>query len=687
MHKSFAFLLLLFPGSLYGQSKRPSKAAEVNVFLGTSGDHGQLSPSASFPFSMLSIGPQTYPNTHTGYEYKAKQVLGFTHNRIEGVGCMGSGGNLLIKPFNGEKPGDCRLIKAKESGAPGYYSVNFTNGIRTRFTVYGKAGIEQYHFPAGKHGFYLDFSHALMNGFIAEQHQVKGNSISGWIESGTTCRAGVYRVYYYLSFDQTVRWQDGTDHTLIVMANEKQAAITIRVALSSVSVAYAKAAIDTQTFTIVKKKSTRSWNKELDRIKVTGDNREAHLFYSLLYRTLQTPYHISEPDGVYRGTNGLLGHTHRDVYNGWSIWDNYRTLLPLLSIIEPDKYQDMVTSIELLYRSGKKDWATNTEPSNTVRTEHAIVVLLDAYRKGYAVNFGAIRDSLVKETESLDFSHPDKALESSYDTWAMSQVLSILKEDSLSKVYRRKALNWKTYWNKDFRDISGPDADQMGARGMYQGTVWQYRWFVPFDQRGLIQMCGGNDEFIKQLNEFFGTDYYNAANEPDLQAPYLYDATAMPWRSQYMVHKYAKDTVIQYYYDDNYRGIDPTIDRVFNNRPEAFVKSMDDDAGEMSSWYIMAACGLSPACVGWPVYYLHVPLFRSVTFHISTKKAFTIRVVNFNQHNIYIRSVRLNGKLLNRNWITEQEINHGGSLVMEAANRPDKSFGIKNQFITRVENK
>ena len=112
----------------------------VNVFLGSSGDHGQMSPAASYPFSMLSICPQTYPKTHTGYEFLAKKFEGFTHNRFEGVGCQGSGGNILIKPFLGTDPSKSTLIKSTEKAAPGYYEVGFENQIKTQLTVLGNAG-------------------------------------------------------------------------------------------------------------------------------------------------------------------------------------------------------------------------------------------------------------------------------------------------------------------------------------------------------------------------------------------------------------------------------------------------------------------------------------------------------------------------------------------------------------------
>jgi len=160
----------------------------------------------------------------------------------------------------------------------------------------------------------------------------------------------------------------------------------------------------------------------------------------------------------------------------------------------------------------------------------------------------------------------------------------------------------------------------------------------------------------------------------------MYNASSQPWQSQAMIHKYAKDTVVQYYSDLNYRGIDPTIGRVFNNRPDAFLKSMDDDAGAMSAWYILAACGLMPACVGWPVYYISVPLFDKISFR---QLHFSITVKNFSNNNKYIESVTLNGKTIDRNWITQQEM-YGGQLIITASDNPNKKFGIHNQWITDI---
>jgi putative alpha-1,2-mannosidase len=677
------FTLLTAQNSARAQAL-PDVAAQVNVFLGTSGDHGQMSPAASYPLSMLSIGPQTYPKTHTGYEHSAKKFLGFTHNRFEGVGCTGSGGNLLIKPFIKDNP-QSELMKAHESAKPGYYGVTFTNKVEAEMAVYQKSGIHRYQFPTSDgNGFYFDLSHTLGNSFVAEEHQIEGNAVSGWIEAKTTCNVGKYRLYYYLELNADVKWETTGSHQLLAKVL-KGKSIEVRVSLSSVSIAHAKAEKFVGSFDQLKTGSYNDWNKTLNRMSVKGNPEREKLFYSLLYRTLQSPYEISEKDGSYRTTNGTEQKSKETIYNGWAIWDNYRTQLPLLSIGWPEKYKGIVSSLSNLYQYGKQDYATQNEPSNTVRTEHAGVVLLDAYRKGYPVNFNKIIDSLIAEGERLDFSRPDKALESSYDIWALSEIFAILKKKDLSEKYKQKALEYKVHWNKDFKDLSKPDVDKMQARGLYQGTIWQYRWFVPFDVKGLIELTGGKQSYTDQLDQFFNNDYYNHANEPDLQVPLLYNASPTPWKSQDLMHKIAVDTVIQYYFNDNSRGIDPFIDVIYKNEPKAYIRTMDDDAGAMSAWYIFTSLGFSPACVGWPVYYLNVPLFESAEIKWPGKKPFKIQVENYSDANKYIKKVILNGKEIHQNYITQNDIINGGTLLIVASDQPDTKWGVANQWISAID--
>lgn len=680
-------LLALTTTKAQQQNYSPStgKPADlVNVFLGSSGDHGQLSPAASYPFGMLSIGPQTYPTTHMGYEHLAKKFNGFTHTRFEGVGCTGSGGLILIKPFLGDDAAKSTLIKASEKAGPGYYEVGFENKVKAKLTVLKNSGKHLYQFPKGQKGIYMDLAHSFSGGFVSEEHTISKNTVSGWIFARTTCGAGRYKLFYYLELKDGNTWVDKGDHKLNVMLNDDATSAELNIALSSISVDYAKASLNKEGYDQLKNQTTAEWNALLGRVAVEGDMDNAKLFYSLLYRTMQSPYMISEPDGQYMSNKGELQKSKEVRYNGWAIWDNYRTQLPLLSLVTPDRYAGMASSLADLYNSGKKDYATQTEPSNTVRTEHAIVVLLDAYRKGYKVDFKTIVDSLAKEVDHLDYKAPDKALESSYDAWAMSEIYSILKNKEKAEQYKQKALEYKNYWKKDFSDMGRGDVDRMQARGLYQGTIWQYRWFVPYDVKGLIALNGGEEAYISKLDEFFARDLYNHANEPDLQVPLMYNMTKESWKSQDWMHQFAADTVIQNYFNDNSRGIGSYIGKIYQNKAAAYLRTMDDDAGAMSAWYVFAASGFSPACVGWPVYYLNVPLFKSVSYQMPKGKTFKIEVDNFSLDNKYIKAVYLNGKEFNRNYITQDDIMAGGVLRIVASKTPVKDR-ITENWVSSVE--
>ncbi|WP_044240918.1 glycoside hydrolase domain-containing protein [Flexithrix dorotheae] len=662
--------------------EKAEPASLVNAFLGTSGDHGQMSPAASYPFSMLSIGPHTYPSTHTGYEYYAKEFLGFSHNRFEGVGCQGSGGNILVKPFIGDSWENSKLMKTGDSASPGYYRVAFTNQLSAEFTVVGNYGMHHYEFPEGEKGLYFDLGHSIVNRFRAEAHHIEGNSMCGWIEARTTCGDGQYKIYYYMEVSQSVEWVEVGEHQVLAQLKPDQEDVEIHLALSSVNVEYAKNSVKQNAFLQMKAESNLAWNKLLSHIEVKGDQERKELFYSYLYRAIQSPYMVNEEDGYYRAVDGSVQQSDTPIYNGWAIWDNYRTQLPLLSIVYPERFKDIAGSIANLYAYGKKDFATENEPSPTVRTEHAIVVLLDAYRKGVNLDFDKIADSLISEVEKLPYNHPDEALEASYDAWALSQILDTLGQKTQGKKFLDKALNYKSYWMKDFKDLSKNDVDRMGARGMYQGTVWQYRWFVPFDQNGLMDLTGGEKTFLAELDEFFEGDYYNHANQPDLQTTGMYQGTSQPWKSQAIIHKIAVDTVVQHYFNNNSRGTGSFVGRIYKNDPATYLPTMDDDAGTMSSWYVWASCGLFPACIGEPVYYLHAPLLEEIKFNWENGKSFLIKVENYNPDHAYIQQATFNGKPLERNWLTHQEIMSGGELVITSSAKPNTSWGIQNRWIS-----
>jgi putative alpha-1,2-mannosidase len=655
---------------------------QVNVFLGSSGDHGQLSPGASAPFHQMSIAPQTYPTLHMGYEHLAKEIIGFTHNRFEGVGCQGSGGLILIKPFLGKQDDGEHLLKGSEHAGPGFYEIALQNKIKARFAVDGNLGIHDYTLPQGEKGLTLDLAHAFNGGFVSNTYVLEADGLlKGSVKAKTTCGVGIYTIHYAHAVASKNNWE-GKGNLLTLHLEENMKNVVVRIAFSAVSVDHAVNTLQanrTLTYQQVKADTQKQWDTALGTVKVKGDAAREKLFYSLLYRTLQSPYQTSEADGRYKGTDGKIHQSTGKRYHGWAIWDNYKTQMPLLELLYPSRYQDIVSSISDLYRYGKYDFAGPHEPANSVRTEHAAVVLLDAKKKGYEIDLGAIRDSLIKDTLGFDFSKPDKYLEAAYDMWAMGE---LLQSDRME--YQRRARSYSSIWNKEFKDLSRKDVDRMSARNMYQGTIRQYRWNVPFDMKGLVDLAGGKAAFTAQLDDFFNHHYFNRANEPDIQSPTLYYASTKPWRYQSLVRELAIDTVIQYYFNDNSRGIDPFIDRIYKNQPKAFVRTMDDDAGAMSGWFVLTALGLHQPLIGQPVYYLSVPLFPEIDVQVEGH-ALEIRVRNYADKHQYIKRVLFNGKDINRLWLSHEELRQGGRLEIEASAQPSP-YGMDNIWVSDMMN-
>lgn len=408
--KCASSLLILFAISFHSGAQ--SITDRVNVFLGSSGDHGQLSPGASYPLYQMNILPHTYPQIHTGYEHLAKKVIGFTHNRMEGVGCRGSGGLIMVKPYLGSQYNQQLLTKKSEHGGPGFYEIKLEEGLQANFAVYQNFGIHEYEFNEGEKGFILDFDYALNDAVVENKMSIKDNNlIVGSIQAKTTCNVGIYTIHYALDLGPA-KINLVSSNVLDVKMNPSLTKQVIKVSFSSVSEHHALATLEKNeaaNYADIKSQAQKDWEKDLAIIQIKGgDEDRKKLFYSLLYRALQSPYVISEPDGQFKATNGNTYQASSNRYHGWAIWDNYKTQLPLLELLLPKTYQDIIYSIANLYKYGKYDFAGPNEPSNSVRTEHAAVVLLDAMNKQYDVPIQEIREQLIEDTVRFDFTKPDK---------------------------------------------------------------------------------------------------------------------------------------------------------------------------------------------------------------------------------------------------------------------------------------
>ena len=663
---------------------------QVNVFVGTADDCGQLSPAASIPFGLVKLGPQTVPSGQAGYNYTAPQISGFTINRVEGVGCKGAGGNILVKPGMG----DTTLLaydyrKEDEQGSPGYYSVNFRKpAIKADITVTNATGWQQYTFgEKGKAWIMINLVHSL-DSLLEEKHQWKANTISGSIRAMSVCKLGAYQFHYALAIskkaDTIINRAGHAWYCFDVNAGET---VDVQTAVSSIGPDAAEKTlsreIGSQSFAEIRIAADLAWNKSLAKISVQGKEEYVKLFYTHYYHTLLSPFKLSEKEGDYRGSDGKLyradGFTY---YHGWSLWDNFRTGMPLLTLTEPAMMNDICRSLTALYGQGKQPWATQTEPYPTVRTEHAMITLLDCYRKGIRqFDLSGVYPLLQAEAAQLPKQTPDQQLETAYDLWAMSKIAGITGHRSDSVNYMQQALAYRKTWLATFK-VMNERSDSVGGDGLYEGTLWQYRWFVPFDYKGLQEMLG-EQAFFDQLTYYFDHHLHNPANEPDISVPYLFNITSKPYKTQQLVNQLLTKPVRDDYATHGKFAV-PYQGRVFKLSPQGYVPEMDDDAGTMAAWYVLSSIGLYPACVGEPVYWLSSPIFNTVTLRLPEGKSFTITAKNVSDQSFYIRSASLNGRVLNRCWITHQDIMAGGTLEFVLSDKPDPGWGVSDQWLSSI---
>jgi len=213
---------------------------------------------------------------------------------------------------------------------------------------------------------------------------------------------------------------------------------------------------------------------------------------------------------------------------------------------------------------------------------------------------------------------------------------------------------------------------------MYEGSPWQWRWFVPHDVPGMIEMMGGKEKFVADLEYFFSNHLYQAANQPDIHAPFLFNYAGAAWLTQKWVRSLLTEPMTHLYGSHEFYS-QPINDRVFKASPNGYLLEMDDDYGCMAAYFAMSAMGLYQVCPGLPVYQLTAPIFDRVAIQLDPEfypgKKFTIRANNLSRTNIYVQSATLNGQPYDKSSITHAEIVRGGELVFEMGPQPNKNWG------------
>ena len=638
----------------------------VNLFIGTSGDNGQVAPGAAAPFGMVCVCPDNDPRSHAGYDYAVTKVSGISVNRLSGVGCSGGGGNLRIRPVAPSQ--ELHIKKSREKATPGYYSTAFTNGIKTELTATNAMAVERYKFPRSlPTALWIDFASTFEDVATCHYKRISETCIEGYVQAKNVCGHGRYKLYFSLNTSHPFQLEEQKQTTACLTFGKKVRSVEVRIGLSALSSELASwecARWEKMDFEDVKFRTADQWEKQLSAIDVKGGKKDDRvIFYTSLYRTSLSPADVSSPDGAYLGTDGKV-YISEDFryYSNWSLWDTFRTKFPLLVLTEPAKMRDMATSLIHLYATGKKDWSTGFESTPTVRTEHAVILLLDAYRKGITnLDFRKGYAGMKQEMEQLPMRSPDQKMESAYDLWAMARIAEIIGEKADSEQYRQRSVSlFEETWKKEFMNVT-PAFEVMKNNGLYQGTRWQYRWAAPQYIDKMIEWVG-QDSLRSQLTYFFDHHLYNQGNEPDIHVPYLFNRLGAPEKTQQIVRSLMTEPMI-HKYGGNSEFKTPYLGKAFKNAPEGYSPEMDEDDGTMSAWYVFGAMGFYPLLVGDEYYDLTSPLFDRVLLRLTNGNVLTIQTEGRKKKDAPIKSIHFNGKKIADYRISHNELIKGGELI------------------------
>jgi predicted alpha-1,2-mannosidase len=361
----------------------------------------------------------------------------------------------------------------------------------------------------------------------------------------------------------------------------------------------------------------------------------------------------------------------------------------LQTIINPGVVNDMINSlVELADESGKgylERWEFLNAYSGCMIGNPAVSVITDAWCKGIR-NFNVEKAYIFARNTCEKFGNGNtghsfsisSTLENGYSEWCLSVLADSLgKEDDAAKYLERsgsyrnvfdKEVGWFRPRKEDGTWMGWPSEGRLAqGYGCVESNPYQQGWFVPQDINGLTILMGGKEKALDDLTEFFNkvpenmlwNNYYNHANEPVHHVPFLFNRLGAPWLTQYWSRQICK--------------------RAYHNSVEGLVGN--EDVGQMSAWYVLAACGLHPVCPGETRYEITSPVFEKTEVRLdpvyAKGKSFTIIAHNNSEKNIYIRSAKLNGKEWNKCWLTHAQIASGGILELEMSEKPSSVWGVE----------
>lgn len=720
----------------------------VNPFIGTGG-HGHTHPGAMLPHGMIQPGPDTRIDgwdSCSGYYYEDSTINGFAHTRLSGTGCADFG-DFLLMPTVGEqkvgylgkesqqRPFASAFSHENEHAEPGYYSVFLdTYGVKAELTATGRAAMHRYTFPESKEsGFILDMDYNIQQqtNQAMEVEAVNDTVLRGYKRSAYW--AWQQDLYFYAVFSKPFTHTLYTDtieeggqripvcKMLLRFDTAEDEQVMVRFSISSVDGEGARrnllAELPDWDFDRVRADARKTWNDCLSKIDVkTEDPDQLAIFYTAMYHAFLSPNLFTDVDGRYLGMDLKVHTTDKKdpVYTTFSIWDTFRALHPLLTIIDPHTNESYIRSLLKKQREGgvfpKWDCAANY--TGTMIGYHAASIITDAYVKGYRdfdvreayqaclrtaeydttgivgpkwlVPFVMPRARYYKDALGyipcdLENESVAKALEYAYDDWCISVLADSLGDVETRDKYARFAGAYKSYFDPETRFMRGrdskgkwrtpfnPRSSTHRSDDYCEGTAWQWTWFVPHDVPGLVGLMGGEEAFAGKLDSLFTVSselegetvsadisgligQYAHGNEPSHHIIHLYNYVNRPWRTQELV--------------------DSVLHSQYRNAPDGL--SGNEDCGQMSAWYILNAMGFYQVCPGEPVYSIGRPLFEEVTVHLPGQKDFVIRTKNNSKENKYVQSILLNGKPLEQPFFTHSDLTAGGVMEISMGAEPFK---------------
>lgn len=715
----------------------------VDLYIGT-GDHGHVFMGANVPYGMVQLGPSSITGGWdwvSGYHYSDSIIFGFSHTHLNGTG-IGDLQDIILTPVIGNiklakgvpddpKSGYYSLFSHKnETAKPGYYAVHLDRyDIDVELTTTNRVGFHKYTFPSSDTAaIIINLADKINWDEPTEGYLIQENDtvISGYRYS--TGWANDQKLYFTATFSKPMKKFEVANGGKIVSGNNLKARqvygvvsfdtkekeeLYVKVALSPVSIENAKLNMEAElsgwNFDQTVKDATKLWNEELDKIRIkTNDEHVKTIFYTALYHTMIAPSTFQDVNGDYRGADGKT-YENADFknYATFSLWDTYRAAHPLMTIIHPEKVNDMVnTMLHIYQQQGKLPvWHLLGCETNCMVGNPGVIVVADAMLKGYdgfdkELAYEAMKNSMLMDERGLNYYKEykyipydkeeealSKAMEYAIADWSLAQVARQMgkTEDyeyfsNRSKVYQYyfdkekgfvRGLSSKGEFRSDFDPFSAPHRE-----GDYvEGNAWQYTWLVPHDIAGLVEIFGGKEKFAAKLDSLFTVKgdlgksaspdisgligQYAHGNEPSHHILYIYPYIGQSWKAADKL----RQVMFELYHDQS-AGL-----------------SGNEDVGQMSAWYVLSALGFYQVEPAGGKYIFGSPIVDEAVIKVNDNKTFRIKVHNNNKENKYIQQVKLNNREYDKFYIDFKDIEAGGVLEFFMGKQPSPTWGVNDEVI------